>query len=160
MLIAALSDTHMPDRARTLPEPLLDRLRTVDLILHAGDFTKLAILNHLRSLAPVEAVLGNVDEPALALELPRTRLVQVGRFRLGLVHGDGPGGGTTLERARRAFDRVDCIVFGHSHQPYLGTHRGALMLNPGSPTDRRRAPRPSFALVTVGDTLGAEILYL
>ncbi len=160
VLIAAISDTHMPSRARALPKRLEEQLRAVDLILHAGDFTTLATLNHLRSFAPVEAVRGNVDEPALALELPSTRLVEVGGFKIGLVHGDAPGRGTTMERARRAFDQVDCVVFGHSHQPYLEEHEGVLMLNPGSPTDKRWEPRPSFALITLDDALRADIVYL
>lgn len=95
----------------------------------------------------------------LKATLPRARIVEVGGFRLGLIHGDGVAG-STLERARRAFNGVDCIVFGHSHSPYLRRHDSVLMLNPGSPTDKRRAPRPSFALLRITDHLDAEIVYL
>ncbi len=159
MLIAAISDTHITDKTRMLPAPLVDRLRTVDMILHAGDFTTLATLNFLRSLAPTEAVYGNVDEAIVKATLPRTQVVEVVGLRIGLVHGDGVGT-STPERARRAFDRVDCIVFGHSHSPYLQDRDGVLMVNPGSPTDKRREPRPSYALLTVTDHIEAEIVYL
>jgi uncharacterized protein len=161
VLIAAISDTHLGASRRTLPGALVERLRTVDLILHAGDIATAAALEQIRAFAPVEAVRGNVDEPELQLTLPRTRVVPAGRFRIGIVHGDGVSR-TTLERASRAFahEPVDCIVFGHSHSPYLLRHDGLLMLNPGSPTDKRREPRASFALITVGDTLEAEIIYL
>ena len=160
MLIAAISDTHVPDKARALPEALVDRLRTVDLILHAGDVTSASTLRYLGTLAPVEAVYGNVDDTLLKATLPRSRVVQVDGFRIGLIHGDGPGGRTTMERARRAFADVDCIVFGHSHYPYLQRHGRVLVLNPGSPTDSRRAPRPSLGIINTTNGLVAEIVYV
>jgi uncharacterized protein len=163
LLIAAVSDTHIATGSRrALPDALVERLRTVDLILHAGDLISLAALEQLRALAPVEAVHGNVDELNVRLMLPRKRIVTAGRFRIGLVHGDTGSGITTPERARRTFEheQVDCVVFGHSHSPLLLRHGGVLLLNPGSPTDKRREPRASFALITAGDTLEAEIVYL
>jgi len=159
LLIALISDTHIPAMAQTLPELLVEKLKEADMILHAGDLTTAATLDYLRTLAPTEAVHGNVDDPLLKTTLPRTKIVEAGRFRIGLVHGDGPSG-TTLERAMRSFQGVDCIIFGHSHIPYLHNHGPVLMLNPGSPTDPRREPRPSFALLTVADHLEAKILYL
>lgn len=159
MLIAVISDTHIPARARALPQALVEQLRGVDLILHAGDFTTLDTLNYLRTLAPTEAVYGNVDDGMVKAMLPRTTVVEARGFRIGLVHGDGSSG-TTLERARRAFQGVDCVVFGHSHSPYLAKHDTVLMLNPGSPTDPRREPRPSYALLRITDRIEAEIVYL
>lgn len=160
MLIAAISDTHVPDKARALPEALVERLRAVDLILHAGDITTISTLNQLKTLASTEAVYGNVDDSILKATLPRSQIVEAGGFRIGLIHGDGSGGGTTLERAYRAFTGVDCIVFGHSHYPHIERRDTVLMVNPGSPTDRRRAPRPSFALLSTNGGLTAEIVYL
>jgi uncharacterized protein len=159
MLIAVISDTHMPDKARALPEALVERLRTVDLILHAGDFTSSATLRYISTLGPMEAVYGNVDDLAVRSVLPQSRLVEVGGFRIGLIHGDGPGA-STLSRARKAFQDVDCIVFGHSHAPFCDIYDSVLMVNPGSPTDKRREPCPSYALLTVTDKLDAEIAYL
>ncbi len=160
MLIAAISDTHIPDKARALPEALVERLRTVDLILHAGDITSSSTLDYLKRLAPTEAVHGNVDDPFLKATLPDARVVEAGGFRIGLIHGNVGSGGNTMERARRAFTDVDCVIFGHSHSPYLERHGSVLLLNPGSPTDRRRAPRPSFALLSTDQELAAELVYL
>lgn len=117
-------------------------------------------MNYLSSLAPTEAVYGNVDDPFLKATLPRMRVVEAEGFRIGLIHSDGPGGGTPMERARRTFTDVDCIVFGHSHYPYLERHGTVLMLNPGSPTDKRRAPHPSFAILDTALGLAAEIIHL
>lgn len=159
MIVGVVSDTHMPSRAREIPGALAERLRTVDVILHAGDLTTVAVLREFERLAPVMAVSGNVDEEALWKLLPRTRTVALGGFRVGIVHGDG-GGPSTIERARRAFEGVDCIVFGHSHAPTVEHYRSALMVNPGSPTDPRRQPRPSFAILTIEQEIRAEIVYL
>lgn len=160
MIIAAISDTHITGRARALPVPLVERLRTVDLILHAGDIATADALREIELLAPTRAVRGNVDDSSLRSILPASRTIQAASFRIGLVHGDSGQGLTTLQRARRAFQGVDCIVFGHSHSPYVGIEDGVLMVNPGSPTDKRREPRPSYALITVEDRISAEIVYL
>ncbi len=159
MIIGAISDTHIPDKARGLPDALIEGLRRVDMILHAGDLTTTETLDYLRTLAPVYAVFGNVDDGEVKTVLPRSREIEAGAFRIGLIHGDGASF-TTIERARRAFDGVDCIVFGHSHSPIVEEYRSTLMVNPGSPTDRRREPRPSYAIIKVEDHLEAEIIYL
>ena len=159
MIVGVLSDTHMPSRARRLPEELEERLRVVDMIIHAGDLTTVALLEHLQSLAPTVAVRGNVDDAGVRFLLPESRMVVAGRFRIGVVHGDGASF-TTIERARRAFEDADCIVFGHSHIPTVQIYRSVLMVNPGSPTDPRRQPNPSYAIITVGDSLDARIHYL
>ncbi len=161
MLIGVVADTHVPVRARALPRALLDGLRGVDLILHAGDLTVLAVVDELRSIAPVEAVHGNADSPAVLAALPRTRSLLLAGKRIGLVHGDGPGHSTPA-RARSAFagQMLDAIVFGHSHSPHCRREGGLLLFNPGSPTDSRREPRPSYGLLTVGETIEARICYL
>ena len=155
-----LSDTHMPSRARTLPEPVVAALEEADLILHAGDLATVTVLDELRLYAPVTAVSGNVDDEEVRRLLPRRAIVQVGPFRVGLVHGHGPTG-TTLERAAAAFadESVDCVVFGHSHQPLCQRQNSRLFLNPGSPTDRRTQPRRSIAWLRASDTLDAEIVF-
>ena len=116
--ILVLSDTHMPSRGRVLPAAVQAVLPQADLILHAGDLTTGGVLEELRSHALVVAVAGNNDTPELCAELPRQAVVPAGAFRIGLVHGDGPGG-NTFSRAAGAFaaGSVDCVVFGHSHQP-------------------------------------------
>lgn len=161
LLVGVVSDTHIPSRGRRLPPALLAGLRGADLILHAGDLTILAVLDELRRIAPVEAVYGNVDAPEVVATLPRTRVVTAGGKRIGLVHGDGPGA-STLARARRAFLGLplDAIVFGHSHAPYCEWEGNTLLFNPGSPTDKRRQPRPSFGLLHVTVEVEGEVVYL
>lgn len=163
MLIGVLSDTHIPARASTLPGRVIEAFRGVDLILHAGDITTLAVLQRLSTLAPIEAVHGNVDPPEVSSVLPRTRIVALDNGkRIGLVHGNSGPGVSTLERARRTFEgqRVDVIVFGHSHTPYCEWHDGVLLFNPGSPTDKRRMKRASYGLLRVDETITGEIVYL
>ena len=160
MRILVIADTHIPSRAKRLPPTLLRALPRADLILHAGDITAPEVLAELESHAPVFAVAGNNDGPDLHQRLPLRTIVAAGGFRIGLVHGDGRGG-TTYSRAAAAFTSgaVGCVVFGHSHQPLCRREKDVLYLNPGSPTDRRRQPRFSFAWLTVGQDLYPELVY-
>ena len=147
--VGVISDTH----ARALdelPDPLLTTLADVDLIVHAGDFTEKAVLDGLRNLGEVKAVLGNMDSGALRRVLPRHDLFTVGGKRVGLIHGWGVSWGLA-ERVKELFSDVDIIIFGHSHEPsnrYIGK---TLLFNPG------RA-RHSFGLLTIGEETRAEIL--
>jgi uncharacterized protein len=163
MRIGVLSDTHIPARARALPPALFTIFDGVDLILHAGDLVEERILTELAALAPVEAVAGNMDSFFLHMKLGRKKVLDLGGFRIGLVHGDmGSDRSKTPQRALETFkkDRVQCVVFGHSHQPCLQTENGVILFNPGSPTDRRREPRHSCGILTLTDTIHAEIIYL
>ncbi|TAK34106.1 MAG: metallophosphoesterase [Chloroflexota bacterium] len=160
MKLGIVSDTHMPQRGIHLPAALISGLQGVDLILHAGDITQFFVLDELSRLAPVEAVAGNVDPPELRERLGSKKLVRADRFVIGLVHGDNPCG-NALVGALHAFEDqdVDCVVFGHSHQAHCERHGEVLFLNPGSPTDKRRSPKPSYAILHVGDSLRGEIIY-
>ena len=136
-------------------------MRASDLILHAGDFTYPEVLEELRALGPpVEAVHGNVDTEELRRLLPEARVVNAGAVKIAMVHDAGPAGGR-LERMRARFPDADAVVFGHSHIPLHEERDGFQIFNPGSPTERRRAPlhtmgtaeitggRISFAIVVV-----------
>jgi putative phosphoesterase len=151
MRIAVVSDTHVPRFASRL-RAALERVAAArpDLILHCGDLTSLEATEALARIGPVEAVAGNNDGPEIVARYGRRRIVTAGGVRIGMVHGDGRRG-TTLGRARAAFaeERVDAIAFGHSHIPYVERHEGVWLVNPGSPTDRRRQPRFSFAILDV-----------
>lgn len=165
MRIAVVSDTHLPRFGRALPPALADGLRAAapELILHCGDWTAEFAVDLLAAIAPVEAVAGNNDGPELHGRFGRRRVVSAGGRRIGLVHGDLGPGGTTPERARRSFGpgEVDVVCFGHSHIPLVERlPDGRLLLNPGSPTDRRRQPNPTWALLTVGASVSAEIVAL
>jgi uncharacterized protein len=142
MLVAVISDTHMPRGGRRLPEAFVDRIRAADLLLHAGDFTTVEVLRELERIGPpLVGVHGNVDTAELRRLLPAERVVRVEEARIAMVHDGGAAAGR-LERLRRRFgDYADAVVFGHSHLP-LHEHAadGFQIFNPGSPTERRRAP--------------------
>jgi uncharacterized protein len=151
VLIAVIADTHLPRGARRLPEARVEWLSRADLILHAGDFSARSALEELRAVgAPVLAVHGNVDEPSLRRELPARRLVEAERARIGMLHDAGPRQGR-LDRLRAAFPDAGAVVFGHSHLPLHEESGGFQIFNPGSPTERRRAPTRSMGLANVED---------
>jgi uncharacterized protein len=150
--VAVIADTHLPRGARLLPDGCFELLGSSDLVLHAGDIATLAVLEELRALGPpVEAVFGNVDEPALRRLLPEKLVVEVGRARIGLVHDPGPAAGREA-RLARLFDGCDAVVYGHTHMPQAQRVGGVWILNPGSPTERRRAPMRSMLTLRVSGT--------
>jgi uncharacterized protein len=148
MLIAIISDTHMPRGARRLPDACVELIAAADLLLHAGDFMTLAVLRELEAIGPpVVGVHGNMDSAELRRLLPAERVVKAGGARLAMIHDAGVRPGR-LERMRRRFDgRADAVVFGHSHLPLHERARdGFQIFNPGSPTERRRAPTHTMGL--------------
>jgi uncharacterized protein len=161
MRLAIVSDTHLPRGARVIPPACIERMRTADAILHAGDFMDLSVLEGLRALGPpVHAVAGNVDAPELHVELPATRIVHAERVRIAMLHDSGPAAGR-FERLRRRFPDAQAVVFGHSHLPLLEARDGFAIFNPGSPTERRRAPHHTMGLATVeGDRIEFELIAL
>jgi putative phosphoesterase len=144
--LAIISDTHMPRGARALP---VDRLRDADAILHAGDLMEASVLAELEALGPpVHAVRGNVDSAVLQARLPLTRIVLAEGAKIGMIHDAGPAAGR-LDRLRRRFPDADAVVFGHSHIPLHEERGGFAIFNPGSPTERRRAPHRTMGIATV-----------
>jgi uncharacterized protein len=152
VLVAVISDTHLPRGNRTLPAACVERLRSADLILHAGDLVTADVLADLRALGPpVQAVHGNVDDEQVRRLLPSARLVDAGGARIAMTHDAGPVGGR-LRRLRARFADADAVVFGHSHIPlHERDDSGFQIFNPGSPTDRRRQPVHTMGLARVGD---------
>ena len=157
MKIGVLSDTHIPTAVRTLPPAVFDIFKGVDLILHAGDIVDLSVLEELSALAPVEAVAGNMDDARARLSLPYKKVLTLGGFTVGLIHGKYKID-VQREMIRREFDAVDVIVYGHSHTPFWAKIDGVYFLNPGSPTDRQYAPYNSVALLELGNVPTAEII--
>ncbi len=157
MKIGVISDTHIPAIFPSLPRAVFDIFKGVDLILHAGDIVELSVLNELRSIAPVEAVAGNMDAPEVRLNLPAKKIIPVGRYTVGLIHGKYKID-VQKDMIKKEFAHVDVIVYGHSHTPFWGRIDGVYFLNPGSPTDQRYAPYNSVAILEVGDDLKAEIV--
>jgi putative phosphoesterase len=157
-LAAVIADTHIPRRAKVLPESLLPHLEQADLILHAGDLMDPALLERLAIYAPARAVRGNLD-PEEA-KLPDVLEFAFGGVRIAMIHDSGRKKGRR-SRMRRRFPQARVVVFGHSHIPWLEDEEGLLLLNPGSPTDRRRQPVHTFALLRVEDgEVRAEVLAL
>jgi putative phosphoesterase len=150
-MIAVLADTHMPKGSRRLPMRCVELIESAEATIHAGDFFGTSALAEIEALCPVlHAVHGNVDEPALRNSLPATLEVEVGGRLLAVVHDAGPAKGR-LARMRGRFPEAEAVVFGHSHLPLLEQESGFQIFNPGSPTERRRAPRPSMGLLTLKD---------
>jgi len=139
----------MPKGPRALPAACVARLRAADAILHAGDLVALEVLELLESLGPpLHAVHGNVDEPEVRARLPAVRVVEAAGVRIAMTHDGGPREGR-LARLRRRFPDADAVVFGHSHLPLHERGDGFQIFNPGSPTERRRAPAHTMGIATV-----------
>lgn len=138
----------MPKGKRRLPGRCLELVAAAEATIHVGDFFAASVLDELRELCPaVHAVHGNVDEPALRAALPEQLELEVGGRTVALLHDAGPAKGR-LARMRRRFPAADAVVFGHSHLPLHEEEDGFQIFNPGSPTERRRAPRPSMGLLS------------
>jgi putative phosphoesterase len=149
--LAIISDTHLPRGARAIPDRCLDACRDADAILHAGDLVDVAVLERLRSLGPpVHAIHGNVDGAVVRAILPGRLEVAFDGVRIGMTHEPGPATGR-FERLRAAFPRCDAVVFGHTHMPEHAEQDGFAIFNPGSPTERRRAPAHTMGIATIED---------
>jgi uncharacterized protein len=163
MLIAVISDTHLPRGARRLPGACVELIAGADLLLHAGDFSTLEVLRELEAIGPpVVGVHGNVDSADLRRLLPAERVVEAAGARLAMVHDAGPRRDRLARMRRRFGDRADVVVFGHSHLPL---HEQApdrfQIFNPGSPTERRRAPTHTMGRIEVrGGLATCELLHL
>ncbi len=162
--VLVLADTHIPRRAKGLPEALVPHLERAAQILHAGDLLEKPVIEELSRYAPVRAVKGNVDGPEV--NLPETLEFEVGDIPVAMVHDSGQGKGRRA-RMRRRFPGARVVVFGHSHIPLLEDDGELMLFNPGSPTDRRRQPEHTFGLLWAGGgavraevrTLGGGVLF-
>jgi putative phosphoesterase len=161
VIVAVISDTHMPRSDRRLPDACVERLSSAEAILHAGDFMELEVLHALQALGPpVHAVRGNVDSSQLITRLPLMRTVHLEDVVIGMVHDAGPAQGR-LARMRNRFPGAHAVVFGHSHIPLHEAGDGFQIFNPGSPTERRRSPRHTMGIATVdGDSVSFELITL
>ena len=158
MKIGVISDTHIPLKAKGIPVEVLNGLKGVDLILHAGDLIDVSVLEQLRKIAEVKAVVGNMDNPEVVRTLSKKEVVKVNNFKIGLIHGFGPPNGIE-ERIRGEFEgNIDVIVFGHSHSAVNETRNGVLFFNPGSPTDKFFAPFNSYGIIEINDKIEAKII--
>jgi hypothetical protein len=159
VLIAVISDTHMPQGARRIPAACVERIRASDLVIHAGDIATREVLDDIAAIGPpVAAVQGNVDSAELRELLPEARVVDADGARIAVVHDAGPAGGR-LKRMRKRFPDTDAVVFGHSHIPLHERDGDFQIFNPGSPTERRRAPRHTMGLArAAGGSVDFELV--
>ena len=144
-----VADTHVPKRARDLPPEVWRTVEATDVVVHAGDWVDERLLDEFETRARrLVAVWGNNDHGALRERLPEVARVVVDGVRLGVVHETGPAKGRE-ERCSAQYDDLDVLVFGHSHIPWdTTTASGLRLLNPGSPTDRRRQPHCTYMTAT------------
>jgi putative phosphoesterase len=151
MRLVITSDTHLPSRARDLPAPLWAAIDAAGVVIHAGDWTSEGLLDRLLARAArLIGVFGNNDHGALRERLPEVARVELDGIRIAVVHETGGKVGRE-RRADAAYPDSDVLVFGHSHIPWdTASPRGLRLLNPGSPTDRRRMPRATFMTATTG----------
>ncbi|MFF7455607.1 metallophosphoesterase family protein [Kitasatospora sp. NPDC008115] len=158
MRLLITSDTHVPPRARRLPAPLLAAVDEADVVFHAGDWVDTATLDLLLARsARLVAVHGNNDGPGLRERLPEVARAELQGLRFAVVHETGPARGRE-QRCEARFPDTDVLVFGHSHIPWDSTAPGGLrLLNPGSPTDRRRRPFATYLTARVDDGRLADV---
>lgn len=149
MRVLLLADTHLPVRAAALPEQVWAEVAAADLVVHAGDWVESALLDELEERsASVLGCWGNNDGPELRRRLPEVALADIEGVRLGVVHETGQKAGREA-RMRVAYPDLDLLVFGHSHIPWDTSVDGLRLLNPGSPTDRRRQPHGTYMTLTL-----------
>ena len=151
MRIVVLADTHV-NRLEYIPKKIIDALSTVDLVIHAGDFTDVQVLEELKRLREVKAVQGNMDSVELKTVLPVKEIVEIENKRIGVTHGSGSPWGIE-GRVRKMFEsnRIDIIVYGHSHRSQNKVIDDILFFNPGKATD-------SFGILTIDGGTKGEII--
>ena len=158
MLIGLISDTHIPDRARILPQKVIDAFNGVDLILHAGDLTSTDVIDELEGIAPVFAVQGNMDR-VNGIDLPKAKIIEIEGLKIGMVHGEVYPRADTQQLLYLAKELdADILVSGHSHQPKIEQKEGVLLLNPGSPVVPRLADRTVMLLEINNMEVDVEIV--
>jgi putative phosphoesterase len=153
-----LADTHVPRRAKDLPAPVWQAVDAADVVVHAGDWVDVPLLDALEARSRrLIACYGNNDGPALRARLPEIAYAELDGVRLAVVHETGGRDGRESRCAHR-FPDTDVLVFGHSHIPWDTTAASGLrLLNPGSPTDRRRQPYATYMTAAILDGRLTEV---
>ncbi len=152
-VLGLISDTHIPSRRGELPKNVLDAFKDVDMILHAGDFEELDVADTLESIAPLIAVHGNMCNLEVKRKFPPKLTLKVEDLTIGLTHGNGRPS-SFFGRVQDLFqkDNPNIIISGHTHHPAAEVINGILMLNPGSPTDKRFAPKNTVLILEINNS--------
>ncbi len=160
MKIGVISDTHIPEKAQDIPKEIYSAFKDVDLILHAGDLVSLDVIKSLEKTCPVKAVYGNMDNLKARSTLKDKEIIRVNNFKIGLTHGGG-NPAEIITYVKNAFkEKMDVIVFGHSHTPFNEKIEGTLFFNPGSSTDSVFSPYRSYGILEINDDIRAKIVRL
>lgn len=160
MKIGVISDTHIPDRAKDIPQKILEEFKNVGMIIHAGDLVELKVLDKLKTVCSnVKAVWGNMDPEEVRRVLPEKEIFQIGNYKIGIMHGYGaPGKLIDLLTSVFKNDNVNLIIFGHSHYSVDEKKNGILFFNPGSPTDKLFSPYNSYGIIEINDKIEARVI--
>jgi hypothetical protein len=160
-MIYVISDTHIPERASKLPQKFVENIKREDIIFHAGDFTSIRTYRELENLAFLYAVCGNMDCPEIKELLPSKKIIELSGFKVGLIHGSGSPFNLT-EKVYKEFDeKLDVIIFGHSHTPYNQKKRETLLFNPGSCAGNLLSWQKSYGIIHMEEgRIWGEIVYL
>ena len=162
-IVGLISDTHIPSRAKAIPPKVFEVFHEAMFILHAGDLTQLGVINDLERLAPVVAASGNMDEPTLKERLPKMNTIEVGRWKIGVIHTLGTF--NSLQKMTKVAEQnnFQVLVFGHTHRPFMKREANIWFINPGSPTN----PIPPFVVKSTvgllkisGDKIEPEIVQI
>jgi len=156
MKIGVLSDTHLSEPSSEFKKMIEFHFRDVEKIFHVGDFVDWSIPEYLSGIRELIAVCGNMDPFKIRGAFPQKRVIELGRFRIGLIHGGGPPFGIE-SRIRDEFDEVDAIVYGHTHTPANHKGKGIFFFNPGSPT-RSFWHSATLGILTIGEKIEGEII--
>ncbi len=162
MRIGVISDTHIPQNAKEIPNIVLEDFKNVDMIIHAGDLTDLSVLQQLKTVCPlVKAVWGNMDSDEVKKKLPEKEFIKTAHHKIGILHGYGnPAKSIDIMKEAFSKDFVSVIIFGHSHCATNEIKDGVLYFNPGSPTDKIFSIHNSYGVIEVNDKIEAKIIKL
>ncbi len=160
MRIGVISDTHIPERAKEIPEKILRDFKNVDMVIHVGDLVDLKVLDQLKAVCPnVRAVYGNMDPQEVRKQLPEKEIINVGTHKIGVMHGTGaPVKLIALLSEAFKNDRVDIIIFGHSHSAFNEKKGDILFFNPGSATDKVFSPYNSYGIIEINGEIEGTIV--
>ncbi|MBU1125183.1 MAG: metallophosphoesterase [Candidatus Omnitrophica bacterium] len=160
MKIGVISDTHISEKTHTIPACILNDFKNAEMIIHCGDLIDLSVLTKLKSVCKVvAAVWGNMDPLEVKDKLPEKEIINVGTHRIGIMHGLGaPNNLIPFLIDRFKQDKVEMIIFGHSHTPCNEKRDGIIFFNPGSATDKVFAPYRSYGIIEIGETIKATIV--
>lgn len=158
MKIGVISDIHIPAAANHLPVEIRNYFKDCDLIIHAGDAVEPSVISELEEIAETKAVKGNMDNYELKRKLPEILVLEVGNKKVGVIHGFGAVD-SIIDKVRQAFkQKMDIIIFGHSHVPFNREIDGTLFFNPGSPTDKIFAPYRSIGIIEINGGIKSQII--